>query len=341
MEVMSSHDSPSGSSSNFRGGRLWNVDVPKKVRLAVWQAYRGVLPTKDNLHRRWIVTDLLCPVCGLEPESILHCFVHCPAARATWLGCPLSLRASELHVNSFAAFLDSMVSILGREQLELLCVLCWKIWGCRNEAIWHGKHTSPRSIIENSLSYLNEYKQAMNAKGKRVGFGQGLSETRWRPPDVGHVKINTDGAISGQQQRFGMGAVARDHTGNVVAAMACKGQGAVAAEVAEACTLRKALQWARDLSFEKIIVESDCANIITAMHSVFPAMNSSLGLIISDSKMLMTFFLDCRLQHTRREGNSVAHELVKRALQAEADEYWVGDIPGTIAQIVMGDKSSI
>ncbi|GLT40631.1 hypothetical protein SLA2020_147480 [Shorea laevis] len=181
----------------------------------------------------------------------------------------------------------------------------------------------------------------MNAKGKRVGFGQGPSETRCRPPDVGHVKINTDGAISGQQQSFGMGAVAPDHTGNVVAAMACKGHGAVAAKVAEACTLRKALQWARDLSFKKIIVESDCANIITAMHSVFPAMNSSLGLIISDSRMLMTSFLDCRLQHTRREGNSVAHELAKRALQAEADEYWVSDIPGNIAQFVMGDKSSI
>ncbi|GLU05333.1 hypothetical protein SLE2022_224370 [Rubroshorea leprosula] len=137
------------------------------------------------------------------------------------------------------------------------------------------------------------------------------------------------------------GVVARDPAGDVVAAMACKGQGAVAAEVAEACTLRKALQWARDLSFERIIVELDCVNIITARNIDLATLNSSLGLIISDCKLLVTFFLSCRFQHTRRGGNSVAHELAKRALHSEADEHWVGDIPEAIAQFVMGDKASI
>ncbi|GLT29958.1 hypothetical protein SLA2020_047860 [Shorea laevis] len=181
----------------------------------------------------------------------------------------------------------------------------------------------------------------MVSKGRQVGLGQRFSETKWRPSDVSHVKINTDGATSGQQQNFGMGAMARDHVGNVVAAMACKGQGAMAAEIAEACSLNKALQLAQGLSFDRIILESNCANIITAMQNDSPSMNSTLGLIISDSKMLMTSFLSCRFQHIRREGNSVAHELAKRAIQAEVDEYWVADIPELIAQFVMRDKSNI
>ncbi|GKV08912.1 hypothetical protein SLEP1_g20481 [Rubroshorea leprosula] len=341
LEMESSRIGPSGSSGSVGGGRLWRIDVPETVRLLIWQAYRGVLPTKDNLHRRRVETDLLCPVCGLEPESILHCFVYCLAARATWLGSPLSLRVSELHVDNFAAFIDGMIPILGREQLEMLCILCWKIWGCRNEVVWHGKHTDPQRIIEHGLGYLREYKQAMISKGRQVGLGQQLGETRWRPPDVSHVKINTDGATSGQQQNFGIGAVARDHDGNVVAAMACKGQGAVVAEIAEACSLRKALQWARGLSFDRIILESDCATIVTAMQHESPPLNSTLGLIISDSKMLMTSFLSCRVQHTRREGNSVAHELAKRAIQAEADECWGADLPELIAQFVIRDKSNI
>ncbi|GLT28396.1 hypothetical protein SLA2020_033360 [Shorea laevis] len=123
--------------------------------------------------------------------------------------------------------------------------------------------------------------------------------------------------------------------------MACKGQGAVVAEVAEACSLRKALKWAQDLCLDRIIVESDCANIITAMNSDLPPWNSNLGLIISDSRMLMTSFLSCRFQHTRREGNSVTHELAKRALHAEADEHWVDDVPEIVVHLVMGDKSNI
>ncbi|GLT59414.1 hypothetical protein SLA2020_322330 [Shorea laevis] len=180
----------------------------------------------------------------------------------------------------------------------------------------------------------------MASHGRRVGLTQRLGDTRWRPPDVGHVKINIDGAISGQQQSFGMGAVARDPAGDVVAAMACKGQGAVAAEIAEACTLRKALQWARGLSFERIIVESDCVNVIAAMNNDLATLNSPLGLIIYDCKLLVTSFLSCHFQHVRREGNSVAHELAKRALHAEADEHWDGDTPEAIAQFVMGDKIS-
>ncbi|GKV32640.1 hypothetical protein SLEP1_g41235 [Rubroshorea leprosula] len=223
----------------------------------------------------------------------------------------------------------------------MLCILCWKIWGCRNEAVWHGKHTDPQRIIEHGLGYLLEYKQAMISKGRQVELEQQLSETRWRPPDVSHVKINTDGATSGQQQNFGIGAVARDHAGNVVAAMACKGQGAVAAEIAEACSLRKALQWARGLSFDRIILESDCATIVIAMQHDSPSLNSTLGLIISDNKMLMTSFLSCRVQHIRREGNSVAHELAKQAIQAEADECWGADLPELIAQFVIRDKSNI
>ncbi|GLT38758.1 hypothetical protein SLA2020_129840 [Shorea laevis] len=105
-----------------------------------------------------------------------------------------------------------------------------------------------------------------------------------------------------------MGAVARDHASNVVATMACKGQGAVAIEVAEACSLHKALQWARCLSSDKIILELDCANIVKAMQTDSPSMNSTLGLIISDNKMLMTSFLSCQIQRIRRVGNSVAHE---------------------------------
>ncbi|GKV17684.1 hypothetical protein SLEP1_g28153 [Rubroshorea leprosula] len=155
---------------------------------------------------------------------------------------------------------------------------------------------------------------------RQVGLGQQFSKTRWSPPDMSHVKINTDGATLGQQQNFGMGVVAHDHAGNVVAAMACKGQRAVATEIVEACSLHKALQWARGLSFDRIILESNCANIVTAMQNDSPSMHSTLGLIIFDSKMLMTSFLSCRFQHIRREGNSVAHELAKRAIQAEADE---------------------
>ncbi|GLT48412.1 hypothetical protein SLA2020_220410 [Shorea laevis] len=100
-----------------------------------------------------------------------------------------------------------------------------------------------------------------------------------------------------------MDAVARDSLGEVMAAMVCKGQGLVPTEIAEACSLRHALRWAQNLSFRRIIMESDCASIVTALNSSTLSFHSSLGAVLLDCKRLMTSFLSCHVQHVRREGN--------------------------------------
>ncbi|GLU01763.1 hypothetical protein SLE2022_190500 [Rubroshorea leprosula] len=159
-------------------------------------------------------------------------------------------------------------------------------------------------------------------------------ETRWTPPDGDHVKINVDGAVSAHQRIYGMGAVAQNSSGAVVAAMSCKGQGTVCAEIAKACCLRKALQWACELSFEKVIMELDCASLVTAMNSPLSDINSSLGTVLSDCKLLMASINNCHVKFIRRVGNSVAHELAWRALHAEDDEYWTVEVPPFLAHIV-------
>ncbi|GLT50712.1 hypothetical protein SLA2020_241790 [Shorea laevis] len=84
--------------------------------------------------------------------------------------------------------------------------------------------------------------------------------------------------------------------------------------------MRKALPWAHEFSFDKVIMEPDCTSLVTTLNSHF-AINFGLGSVFSDCKILMAFFLDCCIQHFWQEGNSMAHELVRRALHAEDDEF--------------------
>ncbi|GLU08976.1 hypothetical protein SLE2022_258570 [Rubroshorea leprosula] len=65
-------------------------------------------------------------------------------------------------------------------------------------------------------------------------------------------KLNVDGAMFVQDGSFGMGAIIRDHGGNVLAAMSCKGHGLLSAENMEACRSRRALQWAQEMGFRRI-----------------------------------------------------------------------------------------
>ncbi|GKV05491.1 hypothetical protein SLEP1_g17495 [Rubroshorea leprosula] len=146
-----------------------------------------------------------------------------------------------------------------REQLELLCVLCWKLWDCRNSALWDNKPVVPSQIIEKAVFFLTKYNAAISSKGRGAAGVQWMSETKWRPPAVGFTKVNVDGAIFEQQQLHGVGVVARNSIKEVLAAMISKGQGLLSVEETEACNLRKALKWAKDLMFNKIGMEMNCA----------------------------------------------------------------------------------
>ncbi|GLU12688.1 hypothetical protein SLE2022_293500 [Rubroshorea leprosula] len=94
-----------------------------------------------------------------------------------------------------------------------------------------------------------------------------------------------------------MGAVTRNSSKEAVAAMARKGPGAACTEITEACCLRKVLQWACALSFEKVIKKFDCTILVTASNSHVSALNSNLGIVLLDCNLLMASFIDCRIQY--------------------------------------------
>jgi hypothetical protein len=49
--------------------KIWRSNVPRVVKLFLWQACNNVLPPKENLFKRKITSDPLCPVCLLEVET--------------------------------------------------------------------------------------------------------------------------------------------------------------------------------------------------------------------------------------------------------------------------------
>jgi hypothetical protein len=60
--------------------RLWALPVPNMEKNFLWRACQNILPTRDNLHKRRIILDHLCPVCGLEVETGFHILWQCPSA---------------------------------------------------------------------------------------------------------------------------------------------------------------------------------------------------------------------------------------------------------------------
>jgi hypothetical protein len=85
-----------GGTSQEAGGLqvwsvIWNLRDPKPVKLFMWRACNGLLPTKSNLFRRKIVDSNLCPCCTSESETVFHVLWKCLAAHARCLGWEFSV----------------------------------------------------------------------------------------------------------------------------------------------------------------------------------------------------------------------------------------------------------
>jgi hypothetical protein len=52
--------------------QVWNVRGPSVVQLFLWKTCHNILLTREKLHRRGILSDPLCPIYGLEMESLWH-----------------------------------------------------------------------------------------------------------------------------------------------------------------------------------------------------------------------------------------------------------------------------
>lgn len=78
----------SSSSSNFAREKLWkklwSACVPGKVKICVWFACLGSLPTHSNLIKRRVAIEDSCMFYGTQVESTEHIFRDCSLTMAIW-----------------------------------------------------------------------------------------------------------------------------------------------------------------------------------------------------------------------------------------------------------------
>jgi hypothetical protein len=62
----------SNSSISPHQSPIWKLHVPRVVHLFLWKACNDILPTKERLMKRKIVSDPNCTLCGQEVETTGH-----------------------------------------------------------------------------------------------------------------------------------------------------------------------------------------------------------------------------------------------------------------------------
>ncbi|KAK3188891.1 hypothetical protein Dsin_028452 [Dipteronia sinensis] len=293
-----------------------------------------ILPFKI-LASRGIMVDNRCPICKGRQETTLHALWCCPMLRPIRAMCQFmkgfKVRDEMLFVDFMAVCRDRLIL----EDFELLCLILWKIWYCRNGRIHNSILILDDDLVPWAMDYLADFKNA-NSSVKNVSPVGSPSSMLWSPPAIGQLKMNTDAALDAESGRVGVGITIRNHLGEVMASSAQSVEAGHSPQVAEALAIFRGLIFARDSWLLPCSVESDAQVIVNLINSDDTPL-SEVGLIVNDINRFLGSNQGCSISFVPRTANRAAHGLAKFSLSANFDNFWMEEVLPCVAPHVHED----
>nr|POF23043.1 hypothetical protein CFP56_15525 [Quercus suber] len=99
--------------------------------------------------------------------------------------------------------------------VPLFAVTAWSVWYQRNKTRLQ-EHSLPLDRIS---AFAKGYIQDFNNLGSPLHRSQRAAEKNWRPPVIGNMKTNYDGAMFDESDEAGIGVVIQNSDGEVMAAL--------------------------------------------------------------------------------------------------------------------------
>ncbi|KAL0430294.1 UNVERIFIED_CONTAM: ABC transporter I family member 10 [Sesamum radiatum] len=195
-----------------------------------------------------------------EPnDDIPFTFLQCTFARQTWAMSDLPWTVISNWTGDTLKWICHASEQLTTEDFEKFLVICWTIWRGRNRLGMENMTTTPHETVAIASSFLSAFREA-NATQLRQQKQNRLGASKWSLPPVGTIKINFDGAVLQKGCEAGIGGVARDSNGSILAWFSYKLQRRVDGEIAKALAATEAADLARKFKWNNVWIEGDCLN---------------------------------------------------------------------------------
>ncbi|XP_074298170.1 uncharacterized protein LOC141628990 [Silene latifolia] len=172
--------------------------------------------------------------------------------------------------------------------------------------------------------------RAMRDGGQQLS--DGMPGVGWKAPDTGWVKLNVDAGVK-DGVGVGIGVVCRDSGGKVLWGMAHSRKEVWEVHVVEAAAIFEGLELAVEKGHDRIVVESDCSQVIEALRQRKTG-RSLFSFIIGDILRLCNSFISVSWSFTSRRNNMVAHELAHVAPVGSGRIVWVENLPELVDRLI-------
>ena len=150
----------------------------------------------------------------------------------------------------------------------------------------------------------------------------------WSPLNSPWYKINTNGAVFKQAQATGIGVVARDHEGQVIAAMSKKLWVPLGPLEAEAKAMEEGIIFACDVGLQEATFQA-----ITGKATPFATISN----VVAACLCRLQDFRAVQFSHFRRQGNRPAHIFAQYAKNLDSFVTWIEENPTIIENATAQD----
>ncbi|KAL4348699.1 hypothetical protein GQ457_17G008430 [Hibiscus cannabinus] len=321
--------------------RLWKIlaklpTIPK-VRSFGWRCGRDALPVGSRLRDAGL-SDGACPLCGIGFEDVLHVLRDCPDSstalhQAGFNGSLLS--ADQVTV---VGWLGLAASSLSLSSFALLLSVLWGLWRRRNTWV-HERSLYPlHLVVEDAVLLCLDYASA--SASTQVSPPAAAAPPHWRPPHVGSVKVNVDGALLPSARLGAIGVIARDSSGAVLGGFAKPIPVQGPASTVEVAALFAGLEFAVANAWPSALIESDAAVLVNKLHRPTADLSLLGGMLAPSRALLAANAARFRVGFTPRLANIAAHTLASWACHNNDVITFSSVCPEFISRIVLDDLSS-
>jgi hypothetical protein len=115
---------------------LWAIKAPNYLKIFMWRACQNCLPSSQNLLKKSVVDNSLCPCCNLVEESIVHALWNCPGAQDVWSCGPILFQKCPSVFSDMFELVSYLFDKLNDDLLSLAVAVFHKIWLRRNQLIF-------------------------------------------------------------------------------------------------------------------------------------------------------------------------------------------------------------
>jgi ribonuclease HI len=214
-----------------------------------------------------------------------------------------------------------------------LAYMFWCVWQRRNKALYQDTVDPIDAVYPLVQRLITEYFIANEVDVPH----QAPIPVVWSPSSVCEYKVNFDAAVSAKLNITGVGVVIRNDHG-IPMAVACQRYPCVYdTDVAEALAAKVAIQLAWDMGMWNVEMEGDSSVVINALR-VQEVCLATYGDLILDVQHLARSFHRVQYGHVRRDGNTAAHVMARKALELQSEFLvWLEEIPNFLEHVIQAE----